>query len=66
MGLTEDMKQAHLDEPCPKCKQKDGAQCVTKSGKVLQKPHSDRIHNGTFLYIERLKAGYYKSEAGKE
>ena len=69
MDFFERMKQAHLDEPCPKCKQRDGARCVTASGKVLQKPHSDRIHNGTLLYIERLESGYYdahEEEQGRE
>ena len=64
MGLHEDLRQAHLDERCPKCKVTSGNKCVTPSGKTTQKPHADRIYNGSILFQERLASGYYdKSSA---
>ena len=59
MGLYEDLKQAHLDERCPRCKAEPGAKCQTPKGAKMTKPHADRIHNGGILFEERLKAGYY-------
>ena len=59
MGLHEDLKQAHLDEPCTKCGAVSGDKCKTPSGNLTRKPHADRIHNGNLLYRERWEAGYY-------
>lgn len=59
MGLHENLRQAHLDEPCPKCDAKPGDHCTTPKGKKTAKPHVARIHNGTALYMERMADGYY-------
>ena len=56
------LKQAHLEEPCPKCAAVSGEKCFAPSGKPLSKPHADRIHNGNILFEERLLSGYYKEE----
>ena len=63
MGLFEDLKQAHLDEPCPKCKAVSGDKCVTPNGNKTSKPHADRIYNGNLRFQERQAAGYYDSKA---
>ena len=53
------MKQAHLDEPCIKCKAAPTERCTTASGRPTDKPHADRIHNGNMLFKERLESDYY-------
>lgn len=61
MSLFDDVKQAHMDEPCPKCKAKSGEFCVTASGNPIRgKPHADRIHNGNILFQERMESGFYE------
>ena len=53
------LRQAHLDEPCPKCVAGPKERCVTPGGKFTSKPHAGRIENGNILYLERLQSGYY-------
>lgn len=64
MGLLEDLRQAHLDEPCPNCNAQAGKPCKTPSGRKAGKPHADRIHNGNILFKERLESGYYDEASG--
>ena len=59
MGLFENIKQAHLDEPCPTCKAESGDRCRTPAGRTPSKPHANRIFNGNILYQQRLESGYY-------
>ena len=59
--MIDHIRQAHLDEPCPKCRAASGAPCSTPSGNRAAKPHADRIHNGNILYRERLLSGDYRS-----
>ena len=59
MGLSDDLRQAHLDEYCIKCKAASGNPCLTPKGKKMAKPHADRIHNGNILFEERRASGYY-------
>lgn len=66
MGIIEDLKQAHLDEPCPTCRARPGFRCTTPSGRKAGKPHADRIYNGNILYQERLDSGYYDDKEDKE
>ena len=56
MGLFEDIRQAHLDGPCPKCKEASGDKCRTPKGKRMYKPHADRIFNGSIVFREREEA----------
>lgn len=66
IAYMDEIRQCHLDEPCPKCKAKSGDKCRTPKGKTMYKPHADRIHNGNILFQERYDSGYYdkKEEAG--
>ena len=63
MNIHDRLMQAHLDEPCPKCKATSGDRCKTPRGRATSKPHADRIHNGNILYEERLLSGYYRRGA---
>ena len=64
--VLDDIRQAHLDEPCPHCKAASGERCVSPKGVKISKPHADRIHNGNILFQERMQAVATEAEATKE